>query len=270
MRRSEISAGLFGAVLVLLALLTAVPDAFAAECPGPSSSIATDRPDVTNSSLVVPFGSLQIENGINTTGRDSEKTFDGTNSRLRLGIASCLEILVDLPNYVGALQGSPATGFGNVIPAIKWQVSALPEDWSLSVTAGAGLPTGAAQIAGTGVQPYIQFPWSHEFNDDWGMSGMFTSFFSPADPSNQQTFEVTFSVERKISERTGVFVEYVGDYPSTGNATNMINMGGEYLVTPTQQFDFHIAFGLGGDAPTYIIGIGYSFRFDGLFRLAGK
>lgn len=270
MRQSDVRTRLLWLALFLFLFAGVAPSALAAECPAATSSIATDRPDVTNSSFVVPFGSLQIENGINTTGRDSEKTFDGTNSRARLGIAPCLEILVDLPNYVGALQGNPATGFGNVIPAIKWQVSALPEDWSLSVTAGAGLPTGAAQIAGTGVQPYIQFPWSHEFNDDWGMSGMFTSFFSPADPSNQQTFEVTFSVERKISERTGVFVEYVGDYPSTGNATNMINMGGEYLVTPTQQLDFHIAFGLGGDAPTYIIGIGYSFRFDGLFRLAGK
>jgi hypothetical protein len=33
----------------------------------------------------------------------------------------------------------------------------------------------------------------------------------------------------------------------------------------TQQVDFHIAFGLNHNAPSYIVGVGYSFRFDGLF-----
>jgi hypothetical protein len=29
---------------------------------------------------------------------------------------------------------------------------------------------------------------------------------------------------------------------------------------------FHVAFGLNGVAPTYIFGIGYSFRVDGLIK----
>jgi hypothetical protein len=33
-------------------------------CPTAGDEIATDRPDVTNSSLVVPLGSLQAENGV--------------------------------------------------------------------------------------------------------------------------------------------------------------------------------------------------------------
>ena len=37
----------------------------AESCPTAKDEIATDRPDVTNSSLVVPVGSLQNENGIN-------------------------------------------------------------------------------------------------------------------------------------------------------------------------------------------------------------
>ena len=35
--------------------------------------------------------------------------------------------------------------------------------------------------------------------------------------------------------------------------------------TNTQQIDFHVAMGLNDNAPTYIFGVGYSFRFDGLF-----
>jgi hypothetical protein len=56
------------AVLGLLMLLAGAGAAAAADaCPQPGSEIATDRPDVTNSSLVVPKGSFQQENGVNMT-----------------------------------------------------------------------------------------------------------------------------------------------------------------------------------------------------------
>jgi hypothetical protein len=76
----------------LLALSTGVvPLAAADSCPQPGSEIATVRPDTTNSSLVVPQGTFQHENGVNISGRDGGQVFDGTNTRLRLGIAPCLE-----------------------------------------------------------------------------------------------------------------------------------------------------------------------------------
>jgi hypothetical protein len=255
--------------LTLLAI--SVPStAYAGECPTSSSEIATDRPDVTNSSLVIPLGSLQGENGINTARKGFDKTFDGTNSRLRLGVAPCLEVLVDLPNYVGGFSGQPESGFGNVAPAIKWQFGSLPEPWNLSVTAGAGLPTGSSRVAGPGIQPYLQFPWSYELGGGWGTSGMVTTFFSPSNSANKQITEATFVIEKKITERASLFVEYVGDYPSRGSSVQLFNTGGGYLLTRTQQIDFHIAFGLNRNSPDYIVGVGYSFRFDDLFRASAR
>jgi hypothetical protein len=254
-----------------LLLLPTIPSiARAGECPLPTSEIATDRPDVTNSSLVVPVGTLQGENGINSNGHGPERTFDGTNSRLRFGVAPCLELLVDLPNYFWGFQGATDSGFSNVVPAVKWQLNSLPEQWNLSVTAGAGLPTGAKGIAGLGVQPYLQFPWSHELGNGWGTSGMLTTFFFPSDPVNHQTTEATFAIEKKISDRVSLFVEYVGDYPIHGRDVELFNVGGEYLLTRTQQVDFHVAFGLNSNSPDYIVGIGYSWRFDHLFAASRR
>src|SRR5271165_1476391 len=48
----------------------AAPAAATNQCPQTDAAIATDRPDVTNSSLVVPRGSLQSENGINVSAQD--------------------------------------------------------------------------------------------------------------------------------------------------------------------------------------------------------
>jgi hypothetical protein len=61
--------------------------ASADQCPQKESPIATDRPDVTNSSVVLPPASFQNENGVNFSQRNGGHQFDGTNSRLRLGIA---------------------------------------------------------------------------------------------------------------------------------------------------------------------------------------
>src|ERR1700747_1542613 len=90
--------------LLLSALILPSTQARSEGCPTAKDEIATDRPDVTNSSLVVPTGSLQNENGVNFSMRDDGRAIDGTNSRWRLGIAPCLEDLVDLPAYFANVQ----------------------------------------------------------------------------------------------------------------------------------------------------------------------
>ena len=65
-------------------------------------------------------------------------------------------------------------------------------------------------------------------------------------------------------------VEYVGDYPIRRRDVELFNMGGEYLLTRTQQVDFHVAFGLNRNSPDYIVGVGYSWRFDNLFATSTR
>jgi Putative MetA-pathway of phenol degradation len=248
-----------------LCLAMALRAAAAEACPTSADPITTDRPDVTNSSIVVPAGSLQAENGINLSSRDGARLLDGTNTRLRLGVAPCVEFLIDLPSYTGAISGRANSGFSNVAPAIKWQLSPLPGEFDLSATAGVGLPTGATAIAGHGVQPYLQFPWSRELAGGWGVSGMLTTFFTPSNPDSKITVEPTFVLEKEISERAEVFIEYIGDYRPHAGPAHLLNSGAAYRLSKTQQIDFHVGFGLNHNAPTMIFGLGYSFRFDQLF-----
>src|ERR1700732_1744764 len=91
-------------------------------CSNSDTDIATDRPDVTNSSLVVPRGSVQLENGINWTIRQGASVIDGSNSRLRIGVAQCVEVLFDLPNYFHSLRGPATAGYSDFSPAIKRQL----------------------------------------------------------------------------------------------------------------------------------------------------
>jgi hypothetical protein len=262
-----ISIGKLAIVLLMLLVYHSTIAAKADSCPGIGDEIATDRPDVTNSSVVVPAGSLQIENGINFSARDGDRFVDGTNTRLRAGIANCLEILVDVPTYFAKVRGRGNSGLSDVAPALKWQISPVPGKVDLSAVFGMALPTGSVRIAGPGAQPYLQFPWSWELHSGWGLSGMFTEFFRPSDPISKRVTETTFVVEKKVTERASLFVEYVGDYPEGGRPVQLLNSGGLYRVSSNQQVDFHVALGLNHNAPSYIVGVGYSVRFDELFSV---
>src|SRR6266403_1821459 len=261
----RLSVGKFAAALLALLVYHGTFIAKADSCPSAKDEIATDRPDVTNSSLVVPAGSLQIENGVNFSMRAGDRFVDGTNTRLRAGIANCLEFLVDTPTYFANVRSPEKSGFSDVAPALKWQISPVPGKIDLSAVFGVALPTGTVNIASAGAQPYLQFPWSWELRHGWGLSGMFTEFFRPSDPTSKGITETTFVIEKKVTERASLFVEYVGDYPESGSPAQFLNSGGLYRLSPNQQLDFHVALGLNHNAPSYVVGVGYSVRFDELF-----
>ena len=63
------------------------------------SPIATDRPQITSSSVVVPCGSLQFENGFQETGNRGQRTYDLPETAVRFGIAKKTELRFAVPNY---------------------------------------------------------------------------------------------------------------------------------------------------------------------------
>src|ERR1700726_3109700 len=235
--------------LLVSALILPSTEARSEGCPTAKDEIATDRPDVTNSSLVVPTGSLQNENGVNFSIREDGRAIDGTNSRWRLGIAPCLEVLVDLPTYFANVQGPGNSGFTNVSPALKWQISPVPGKIDLSAVFGMGLPTGSVAIAGRGVQPYVQFPWSWELHDGWGVSGMFTEFFRPSDFAAKHITETTFVLEKQLTEEFSVFTEYVGDFPEGAGPSLLLNSGAVYRMTRNHRANWTLASGLNHTPP---------------------
>ena len=248
---------------VMLAEITTGVEALAeGRCTDTSGEIEVDRPDVTNSSVVVPEESLQIEYGINLTQQGVARLVDGPNTRVRFGLGGCSEFLVDLPNYTYSLTPGSLSGFSDISPALKHQIGPLPGGIDLSVTLGIALPTGNAAVSGSGYQPYLQFPWSHEFGGGWGISGMVTAFWYADDSARHGLLQPTFVIERQVMSNADLFVEYVGEYPTHGAPSQLLNSGAAYRFTRLQQLDFHLAFGLDERAPRYLFGLGYSIRWD--------
>jgi hypothetical protein len=241
-------------------------------CPTAADAIDTDRPDTTNSSATVPAGSLQLENGINIADWVGGARLDGTNSRLRLGLVPCAEVLVDIPDYNFSPRIAGVRGFGEVAPAAKVELQGLPQGLQVSVVAGVGLPTGPQGNGNDVTRPYLQIPWSQEIGGDFSLHGMLTETWMVGGmaggmpgQARDSLFEETLSLERELGETMDAFVEYVGDYPQHATASQVLNFGGAWRFTQLQQVDFHAGFGFTQGSPRSYFGLGYSLRVDGLF-----
>ena len=233
------------------------------DCPTQTDDIETDRPDVTNSSLVVPAGSFQVENGTNYSAMGRARIVDATNSRLRLGVDRCTELLLDLPTAFLTTRGSRRAAGSDVAPGLKRQF--VSGAFSASGVIGVLLPTGDPRISGHGYSPYLQLPWARELANGWGISGMVTLTMTPSETRTNPTSQVTLVIEHTVGDRGDVFIEGIADIPAQGHALKRLNSGASYRLTPTQQIDFHVGMGLDAASPDWFAGIGYSFRFDRLF-----
>jgi outer membrane putative beta-barrel porin/alpha-amylase len=249
-----------------VALLVSPRGAWASDCPGRTDVIETDRPDTTNSSLVVPHGSLQVENGVNWAVRQGSQVLDASETRARLGVAHCSEVLVDVPNYFIGLNGLASSQLSNFTISIKRQLFAERRSFSLSASAGFGVPVGRSGASGRFYTPYVQFPWSLAVTDDWSVNGMLTVTWLVNHGEQASITEPTLVVERELGSKGDFFVEYIGDFATHDRASHIADVGGAWHVTLRQQLDFHLGFGLTPAAPDRYVGVGYSFRIDGLFR----
>jgi len=230
------------------------------------TEIVTDRPDVTESAVVVPQGSLQAENGITWTFNGSNNTVATCQSLLRFGLTGNTELRLATPGYQSSVWGTgEASGFSDVSIGIKQQLVPQSSGFELSVILAASLPTGSASQTSHRVDPFVKFPWSHELGHGWSIGGMASLFWPTEQGRKNLTWEPTFVLEREIIKSIDVFAEYAGDYSQNRTSRQIVHFGTSYRITARSQIDVHFGFGVSSGAPKQFFAVGYSFRLDHLW-----
>lgn len=253
------------AALLLAAVTVAVYGQ--SQPPATDPEIVTDRPDITESSIVVPKGSLQFENGLTWTSDHGQTTLDLSETLVRFGVSDRTELRIVVPNYLDGLTGpTTASGFGDVAVGVKQQLGPLPAGFDLSVIAAVSLPTGADRISSHGFDPFIKFPWSKDLKAGWSFGGMESLFWYTEDRRRNLTGESTFYIEKQLTKPWDAFAEYGGDFAQWGGSKEVAHFGTAYKITPKNQIDFHFGFGFTHATPGRFFGLGYSFRLDNLWE----
>jgi hypothetical protein len=230
--------------------------------------IATDRPAVTNSSVVLPGGSLQAENGFLETGSQGQSVLDGPESLVRFGVAKRTELRFTVPDYFYNLTtgGSPGSGSGDFAFGVKEQLGPTPGKFDVSVILFLSFPTGANTVFSGGYDPGLQVPWSRALSANWTAAGMFSVYWPTQGRTRNLTGESTFLFDRQLTKPWDAFIEYAGDFPEVGGPRHLLHFGTALKIGKQQQIDFHVGVGLSSAAVDHLIGIGYSFRIQAIRR----
>jgi hypothetical protein len=227
--------------------------------------ISTDRPAVTDSSVVVPAGSLQAENGFLETRYQGQSVLDGPETLVRFGVAKRTELRLTLPDYFRNLNtGSSGSGFGDLAIGLKQQLGPTPGGFDVSAVLFLSFPTGADGISSGGYDPGLQVPWSRALSANWTAAGMFSVYWPTHGRSRNVTGEGTFLFDRQLTAPWDAFVEYAGDFPEMGGPRHLLHFGTALKIAKRHQLDFHVGVGLSSAAVDHFIGIGYSFRIQAI------
>jgi hypothetical protein len=223
--------------------------------------IATDRPDFTETAIVVPRGRLQLETGFTyENGSSGHRSFNLPEALLRWGIAEKTELRFVLPDYIRAWNGDKTSGIGDSAIGFKHQLGPVGR-FDLAVIGHATIPTGSSAFSSDRVDPEAAFTWATDLDERTSIAGMFGFLWPSEDGERNFTFTPTVSLGRSLGGRWGAFLEWAAEFPEDGGDIHLLHHGYTYRLSNDSQLDMHVGFGLSQAAPDFFIGGGYSVRF---------
>jgi Putative MetA-pathway of phenol degradation len=227
--------------------------------PNSPQPINTDRPAFTDSSVVVPKESLQIENGFLDTQTLGQQSFDFPETLFRFGVAEKTELRFTAPDYYENVYSGTGfgTGWSDLVLGMKQQLGPI-QGFDVSLVVSLSLPTGGHSVSSHGYDPEVQLPWSRKLSANWTAAGMLSVYWPTQGRSRNTTGQTTFLLDRQLTAPWDAFIEYAGDFPQRGGPEHILHFGTAYKLTPQQQLDFHLGLGLSSAAPDHFIGFGYS------------
>lgn len=252
-------------VLVALLLIAVCAHAQARELREPdddSDTITTDRPDFTESALVVGRKAFQIESGFTYLRGDSAYVFGAPELLFRYGLGRKLEARLGLPNYTRIRTGGQTqAGFGATYLGVKYQIGPTRQGLDISLIPAVFAPTGGRAFNSGTWDPEIKLCLSKGLTDRFGVSGMLYGAWPTEDGRRNFTLQQTVSFGYALGGAWGSFYEFVNTFPERAASQHLFHSGVTYLLNHNSQLDFHFGFGLSREAPNHFVAMGYSVRF---------
>ncbi|WP_210465178.1 transporter [Rufibacter roseolus] len=229
--------------------------------------LETDRPDQTESSSVVPLGTLQVESGFfwQVERRKGQKITDVLYPTvlLRVGLLERMELRFiteycksTLINDRGATskRGLNAMAVGTKI-YITEEKGLIPE---ISLLGHLTLPSGSSEFRPTYVAPDFRLSLSHTLTNSLCLGYNLGYHWDGGTPEGTGIY--TLSLAADISERSGAYVEVFGDKPEKGSWCHSADAGFTFSPRYNIQLDVSMAVGITSASPDYYLNAGLSFR----------
>jgi hypothetical protein len=263
-----------------LALLAGMHGAAAqsTDAAGADDTIATDRPDFVESSVVVGKGRAQIE----TSVAYERSRHDGVRERatstptlLRFGVADTFELRVETDGWLhnwtrsdaGRAFDSDARGMADTSLGVKWHARDGDEKTgqaSLGVLLHVDLPSGAKSVGANGPRPSLRGVAEWELPHDLSL-GVMPGIASERNDAGQRFTNGIFAVVlgKQWSPAWRSFVELSAPriaHGRDGGTQASFDVGGAWMLNRRCQIDAALFRGLNRNTADLAVTVGLSFK----------
>ncbi|HEY7461476.1 MAG TPA: transporter [Gemmatimonadota bacterium] len=252
-------------------------DSPAAEPPG----MVTDRPDITESTSIVPRGWVQLETGeVLARESDASTLLAGPSTLARIGVASRLELRLA---WLGILHQDAegdaedpcaecdVTAAGDGAVGIKLllaeRAGAIPD---VALLPALTLPVGEEPFSTGRVDPALKLALAGDVTDGLGWGANLGAAWLSGEEGEEGeeedgrrrflSWSLSFGMD--LGGPAGAFFEYFGEDPNGEPAAHVLDAGLTWGLSPDAQLDASGGVGLDSGAPDWFIGAGVSVRFD--------
>lgn len=234
--------------------------------------LTTDRPDATESAVVVKPGFAQIETGIKTFEDSNAETgteYGGT--LFRLGVIEDWELRL---GWGGHLDSEPVSGSNDGLLGFKYSISEGGDSMTqpeMAVIVQTTVPVGDSDITSDKFDPTFLLASGHTLTDDLSLTynlglGLATTEKANGSLATQSSAIYTVSLGYSATEQLSFFAELYGQIGlSAEDSPFLFDCGLAYLLNDNNQLDLYVGAGLNSEAEDFFAGIGYSFRW-GMWR----
>jgi hypothetical protein len=231
--------------------------------------LSTDRPDTTESPYTVDAGHLQIEMSFAEYARDGgSEEWDAVPANLKVGLLNNVDAQFVLQPYqdIDADDAPHAAGFGDAQLRVKVNLWGNDGgDTALAVMPFVQFPTGEDDLTAGHAEYGVIVPLLMTVDDKTAFTVMAEADFVRDEENDGWDTELlhTASLARDVTERVGVFIEYVGVLPLGGGDADYqayADAGATYALTDDVQLDVAMNIGLTDNAEDLRVFAGVSFR----------
>lgn len=223
---------------------------------GDASPIVSDRPDFTESPVVVPPGFVQLETGMTHQREDGSGILSVGEALLRIPLSHRLEARLGLPTLV--VNGSNRITDSSI--GAKVELPAGPGDFEFGLIGTVSLPTGQSPLSSEVVIPSLILAAGGPLSQSIGLGAQIAAALPERADSRVLASGATIVLSTPLGDRTGAFAELAAESVEFENVQILSHVGLTYSLDPHRQLDVHVGSALTDDAPDLFIGVGFVYR----------
>jgi len=224
--------------------------------------MVTDRPDYTESALVVPSKMIQIESGVEFVDLSLMEELSFPNALVRIGVGRNLEFRLGFPGWTSiTVNDKTESCLNDLLFEVKYQITKSDAVMPVAAILVSTIPTGDDEVSSGEMEIGLKLAAERDLSETLGLSMNIGTISVPVGDERELLSLASLALGMGINDKLGAFIEVLAEMPQNEAWQPVLDGGFTCLLSDEAQLDLYAGKGLNDHAPDFIIGAGFSIRF---------